>query len=112
MQKTYLVEVLDGWRLERGNKMKVYLSPQVNPKEKIIYSFDGEVITATLNGMTDTFDFTDMPIGVMDGDAETTLPVSPIVSAERKEDGLYVKLLNFIAEDAPYEDCFPEWKEV
>lgn len=90
--------------------MKIYLSPQVNDK-KIVYSFDGEVITATYKDEADVFDFTSLPIGIMDS-VESTLSIDPIIYAERKVDGLYVKLLNYIDEDADESERFPNWEEI
>jgi hypothetical protein len=90
---------------------KVLFSPQVNQGNKIGYSFQGDVLTITLEGITDIFDFTDMPIGIMDS-VETDLPMNPILRAERKADGLYLTLLNYINEDATQEECFPDWIEV
>ena len=52
-----------------------------------------------------------MPIGTMDS-VETSLSVNPILIAERKSDGLYVTLLNYIDDDATHDECFPEWIEV
>lgn len=91
--------------------MKIYLSPQVNHVDKIIYSFAGDVITVNYNGEVDVFDFTLLPVGVMDS-VETELPINPIIHAERKADGLYVTLLNYIDDDATHEECFPDWTEV
>lgn len=90
--------------------MQVLYSPQ-RADEKIKYTFNGEVITATFRGKTDTFDFTNMPNGKAE-EINTTLDVNPIVSAERKEGVLYVKLLNFIGLDATEEERFPNWKEI
>lgn len=91
--------------------MKVYFDPIGGlDDDKIEYSFDGDIVTATYKGITDVFDFSGMPIGVMDG-VETTLSVNPFVSAERKSDGLYIKVINFVKSDAPYEERYPEWTE-
>lgn len=90
--------------------MKILLSPQRNDK-KIEYQFEGENITATIDNITDTFDFSTMPDGIMD-EVETTLDVNPIVSAKRVEGELYVELLNFIDDNATEEEKFPEWQEV
>lgn len=94
--------------------MKILFSPQVN-EEKIIYCFEGEKITATFRGVTDVFDFSDMPDGKIDNpfeDIETTLDVNVIISAERVGGELKVELLNFIGFDAAEEERFPEWFEV
>lgn len=94
--------------------MKILFSPQVNDLV-INYEFGKDVITATLNGVTDTFDFGEMPDGKIDNpfeDIETTLDVNVIISAERVGGELKVELLNFIGFDAAEEERFPEWFEV
>lgn len=92
--------------------MIIYLSPQISD-DKIMYSFKGEVITATIGGITDTFDFSFFPDGELDREAiTTTLPINPICTANRVNGVLSIKLLNFISEDATYEERFPEWVEV
>lgn len=90
--------------------MRVFLSPQVSDM-KIEYTFENEVITANYNGEVDEFDFSGMPDGEM-GEIETTLPVNPILSASKINGILSVELLNYIGEDATYEDRFPQWIEV
>lgn len=90
--------------------MKIFLSPQVSDR-KINYQFEGENIIATIDNITDTFDFSTMPDGIMD-EVETALDVNPIVSAKRVEGELYVELLNFIDDNATEEEKFPEWQEV
>ena len=62
--------------------MKVLLSPQRSDKE-INYHFEGEKITVTTDDMSDTFDFSNMPDGILQ-EVETTLDVNPIVSANRR----------------------------
>lgn len=92
--------------------MKVLFSPQVGIDDsKFAYSFDGEIITATFNGDTDTFDFSEMPNGNAN-DITSDLTINPIISAKRVDDILYVELLNLIGEDATEEEKFPEWIEV
>lgn len=74
--------------------MIIKLSPQVRDFNEIWYEIEGEVITATINDVSDTFDFTDMPDGELqmyDEDGinliETTLKEVPILNA-KKEDGI------------------------
>lgn len=60
------------------------------------YLIDGEVITATYAGVTDTFDFTDMPDGYVDFlMIETILEYNPIIKAERVNGELIVNLIQF-----------------
>ena len=97
--------------------MRILFIPRVVfADEHINYSFEDETITATHNGITDTFDFTGLPDGQMemfDDDGKLTviteLEVVPILSAKREGGFLYVELLNFIGADATEEECFPEW---
>lgn len=90
--------------------MKILLSPQRNDK-KIEYKFEGEKVIATIDNMSDTFNFSSMPDGIM-YEVETILDINPIISAKRADGILYVELLNFIGQDATEEEKFPEWQEV
>lgn len=91
--------------------IKVFYSPQVNETDILTYNIQGEIITATLNGESDVFDFSTIPNGIM-RETESTLEINPIVNAEREEGVLYVELLNFIKEDATEFEKFPVWIEV
>jgi hypothetical protein len=92
--------------------MYVLMSPQVDDTRTIHYRFVDETITVTLGSVTDIFDFNGLPVGEV-GSIETTLSVNPIVHAERKADGqMYVELINFITDDAPESDKFPNWTVV
>lgn len=96
--------------------MKIFLSPQED-SERIYYKFEGNKVSATIENITDVFDFTDLPDGELElydmetGEEliKTTLPVNPIISAEKKEGILYLELLNWISEDASDEENFPVW---
>lgn len=90
--------------------MKILLSPQIS-KHLIEYEFGNDVVTATINNESETFDFSDFPDGKAEN-IETTLPINPIISAERIEGILHVELVNFIAEDATEEERFPDWQVV
>lgn len=90
--------------------MYVKLSP-VRSNRSIEYTFDNEVITAKIDGQSDTFDFSNVPEGILEK-VETTLTINPIVSARRKDGTLYVELINFISADASEEERFPQWQEV
>lgn len=93
--------------------MQVLLSPQrpVNGEDKIDYEFGNDIVTATYKGVTDTFDFSGMPDGRAEN-IDTTLEVNPIISAERKDGVLYVKLKNYIGEGATDEEKFPDWQVI
>lgn len=96
--------------------MIIQLSPQVRDNNKIWYEIEDQKVTATINGVPDTFDFTDVPNGVLqledeEGNRliETALDEVPILGAERKDGVLTVEILFSI--DANEQDerlLFPE----
>ena len=85
--------------------MIIQLSPQVRDRNKIWYEIEHQKITATINNVSDTFDFTDMPDGKLqlhDGDnnmIETTLDEVPILGAEKTDGVLTVEILFSIDSD-------------
>src|SRR5690606_12705150 len=95
--------------------MKILFMTQFNDNEKIDYKFTSEGIIAEHNGIVDTFDFSEF---TSDGEldifnVETALSFNPIISAERKEGTLYVRLINFVPHDlAGEEEEILDWIEV
>lgn len=96
--------------------MKILLSPIVRDRNKIWYEIEENKITATINDVSDTFDFTDMPDGklqVYDSDGESTIETTlddvPILGAEKTEGVLTVKIL-FSIKDVEQDErlLFPE----
>ena len=80
--------------------MIIQLSPQVRENDKIWYEIEDQKITATINGVSDTFDFTDMPDGELqfwdeneNELIETELDESPIISARKENGELFVKIV-------------------
>lgn len=80
--------------------VKILMSPQVRDRNKIWYKIEHQKITTTINGVSDTFDFTDMPDGELQlYDAEgnelikTKLEEVPILGAEKKDGVLTVEIL-------------------
>ena len=80
--------------------MKVLLSPQVRDRNKIWYKIEHQKITITINDVSDTFDFTDMPNGKLqlydsNGESmiESTLDEIPILGAEKIDGVLTVEIL-------------------
>ena len=74
--------------------MRITYSPQRSDRS-ITYTFDGDRITATLDGVTDTFDFSDLP----DGEAasiQSVLDPCPVLAARRVDGELHVTLLRAI----------------
>lgn len=95
--------------------MQVKYSPQ-RSDDKIGYEFNGEIITITIGEVSDVFDFSTIPDGVMvtdeDNPVVTTLPINPIVSAKRVNGELFLELLYFYGENATHEELFPEWQVI
>ena len=76
------------------------LSPQVRDRNKIWYEIEDQKITATINDVSDAFDFTGMPDGELqlwddEGNdlIEAELDEVPILSAEKKDGVLTVEIL-------------------
>jgi len=89
--------------------MLVLYSPQ-RADRSLSYTFPvPDVIEATLDGETDTFDFSALPDGELDVSAlETTLDICPVLAARRVNGKLEVTLLKFHGPNAPVEERFPE----
>lgn len=98
--------------------MKIYFSPCVSIDKKVIdYKFEDERVEVTYNGNTDIFDFSNIednkpslcyPESVLEDD----LGISPILEVKRVDGELYVKVLQFIEDNAEDKDCFPDWVSV
>ena len=96
--------------------MKILLSPQVRDRNKIWYGIEKNVVTATINDVSDTFDFTEMPNGELqmwddEGSEliETELDEVPIISAKKENGELTVEILFSIDIDEQDERLlFPE----
>lgn len=78
--------------------MQVIYTPQRSDR-KAEYTFTGESITVTIGDDSDTFDFSEMPDGTATS-FETTLDPCPVISAERIDGELTVKLLYWYGADA------------
>jgi len=89
--------------------MRITYSPQRSDRQ-LSYAFPApDVIEATLDGVTDRFDFSGLPDGELDVSAlETTLDICPVLAARRVNGKLEVTLLKFHGPDAPESERFPE----
>ena len=87
----------------------VYFSPQRSDRN-LAYAFPApDVIEATLDGVTDRFDFGGLPDGELDVSAlETKLDICPVLAARRVNGKLEVTLLKFHGPNAPESERFPE----
>lgn len=80
--------------------MIIKLSPQIRDRNKIWYEITENKITATINDVSDTFDFTGMPNGKLQvhnlegrNMIETALDEVPILDAEKIDGVLTVEIL-------------------
>lgn len=80
--------------------MNILISPQVRSNDKIWYEVREDMVIATINGITDSFDFSGMPNGKLqlydsEGESmiETVLEEVPILGAEKTNSVLIVELL-------------------
>ena len=99
--------------------MLIKFSPQRND-DKLTYEFKDETIKATLNGITDTFDFSSLNEGdevarneeTGQLEIDTTLPLLPILNAKRENGQVIVTVLKYHGKDAPEDERFPAPLEV
>ena len=99
--------------------MLINFSPQRND-DKLTYEFKDETIKATLNGITDTFDFSSLQEGDIvarnertgELEIETTLPILPILNAKREGGQVIATVLKYHGKDAPEDERFPAPLEV
>ena len=80
--------------------MIIKLSPQARESNKIWYKIEHQKITATINDVSDVFDFTEMPDGELqlyddewESLIETELSEIPILSARKEDSVLAVEVL-------------------
>ena len=62
---------------------------------KAEYSVDGDVLTVKIGEIEEIFDFTGLEEGVAEEIIVEELPVNPIVSAEKTEDTINIKVIRF-----------------
>ena len=93
--------------------MKIYKSPQVRlDGKRIIYSGNGDKLTVKIEGVSDTFDFTNV-VGALNIFAmKTNLPFNPIQKVERKNGVVEIIATNYIDQTATEEERFPRFQEV
>jgi len=90
--------------------MRISYMPQRTDAD-VVYTFDGECITATVDGITDTFDFSFLP----DGEAAeiiSTLDPCPVLSAKRVNGELQVALLRAIPARPSVPEELEAWKRL
>lgn len=86
--------------------MRIRYSPQ-RSDVPLEYAFDGDIITATMGGKSDVFDFSGLPAGRA-AIIDSTLDPCPVLAAERTAAGeLIVTLLKHHGPDAAEHERFP-----
>ena len=75
------------------------------------YSISDEVVTATIGGVSDTFDFSELPDGEAAG-IISTLDPCPVLSARRVDGELHVTLLRTIGPRPTDPDELEAWKSL
>lgn len=86
--------------------MRIKYSPQ-RSDVPLSYEFSGEVITVTLDGQSDVFDFSGLPPGRA-AIIESTLDPCPVLAAERTAAGeLIVTLLKHHGPNPTHDEAFP-----
>jgi|GEM_PF-2989669 len=86
--------------------MRIISSPH-RSDVPLSYEFSGDVITATLDGQADVFDFSSLPAG-REAIIESTLDPCPVLAAERTAAGeLIVTLLKHHGPNPTHDEAFP-----
>jgi hypothetical protein len=89
--------------------MKIKLTPQRSDYSQL-YSATGDVLSVTINDVTDTFDFSSLENGDQATDIMTTLPINPIINATRVNGDIEVAMISFYGIDA--DDIEKNFREV
>ncbi len=79
--------------------IQVVKIPQLNDNSKLTYEIENDVLSVTIDGSTETFDFTGLPDGVAEGIEPEELLLNPFISAEKKDGIVSINLLWFYKED-------------
>lgn len=86
--------------------MRIKYSPQ-RSDSSLEYTFSGDIVTATLDGKSDVFDFSGLPAS-REAIIESTLDPCPVLAAERTADGeLIVTLLKHHGPNPTHDEAFP-----
>lgn len=66
---------------------------------KAEYIVENDILTATINDVTETFDFTGLSEGRAEEIIAETLPINPIIKAEKTGDVVNVSVIRFYTID-------------
>ncbi|MFH5834544.1 hypothetical protein ACHAL6_00535 [Proteiniclasticum sp. C24MP] len=78
--------------------INIIQSPQRSEK-KISHIIDGDVLSVTIDGVTEDFDFSDLPEGYLEEIVPEILLTNPILSAEKTGDNIIIILTRYYSED-------------
>ena len=78
--------------------LNLNLTPQ-RSDIKINYTIDNDILTVSINGLEEIFDFTDLPDGIAEEIIAETLPVNPIISVEKNGDDINITAIKFYGLD-------------
>ena len=66
---------------------------------KAEYTVNNDVLTVMIGDIKETFDFAELEEGIAEEIIAETLPVNPIISAEKIGETLNIKVIRFYGED-------------
>ena len=78
--------------------IKIIETPQ-RADSKISYTADADILSVTIDDITEEFDFTGLPEGRAEEITPEILTMNPIVSAEKIGDELTITMIRFYGED-------------
>ena len=90
-----------GLPLEGGTKMIKVIEMHVGSTRKMSYSVEGDILTVTINGVSESFDFSDLPDGKVSasGIEVEHLIDQPIFSVTKENGITTIELLVFYSDD-------------
>lgn len=73
--------------------------PQRSDDYNIKYEINGDVLSVTVNGINEIFDFTGLPEGVAESIISENLPINPILSAKKIGDVVTIEVSRVYGHD-------------
>lgn len=74
-------------------------TPQRNDFLRAKYTVNDDMLTVKIDNVEEVFDFTELEEGAVEEIIVEKLPVNPIVSIEKIDDGLSVTVIRFYGKD-------------
>ena len=63
------------------------------------YDVVGDMLNITIDDISEAFDFTNLPEGIMESVEVDFIPINPVISAERVGNEIVVKMIRFYSSD-------------